>query len=539
MGKHWGHLLPVRRLPGALALLLIAALLLAPASPARAAAPVNDSRADATTWTYGHTYGNSNVEATNEAGETGTLSGCSGPGNAAVASSGHSVWFRFTPPASATYVLDIYYATFDTVLSVENQAGATLACNDDKASGDTTSRVQRALTGGVTYYIRLAGWSTASGTYTMSLIAQPPANNNRADAAILPLTADQPVNLLMADTESDEPNPPGCEYGLQQTVWYRYTANQTGRLLITNHSTWSARMRLFDVTSGVPELVVCDSYHDGSTGEIGSINQYVRAGRSYLLQVGRPSGAASSYGTTISASLVAAAQPANDSFATPTSLVGTGGSVDIEAGQMTTEAFEYPLYGSTVGSHSAWFRWTAPASGTLALSVPNSLQSTRVWADVPYPYLLDATGLGTLAYPSVGATRTVPVVKGTTYRVLADWRSPFAFTMTYAFTSNGTDDTPPATAPDRPAAPSVKVKGRKAVLSWATPDDGGAAITGYTLAVKIKAAGRRHTVARGLDAAAARTVLKRLKPGKYRVTLTAANAVGSSAPSPVLRFRVR
>ncbi|WP_181410802.1 hypothetical protein [Nocardioides humi] len=394
-----------RRLPGGLALLLIVGLLLTPAAPARAVVGLgNDNRANALLWEYGHTYGDSTADATNEAGETGALSGCDGP-QPTVPSSAHSVWFRFTPSRTAIYVFDVTSAGFDTVLSIETSAGSTIACNDDKVTGDTKSKVAKELIAGQTYYIRLAGWSTASGAYIMTMRALPPMNNDRADATYLSTSLDHAaVSLLEADTETDELDPPGCEYGMQQTVWFRYHANSTGRLSITNHWVHGTRMRLFEVTAGDPQVMVCDSYHDGLTGDDGLINQYVTAGRDYLLQIGRPSGGSIQGGTSISTSFAASLRPANDSFATPTTLTGSTGAVDVEAAQMTTEPWEFPLYGATVGWRSAWYRWTAPSSGTLRLTFPPNGQNVLVWADVAYPELLDRDGLGTITYPRAAGT---------------------------------------------------------------------------------------------------------------------------------------
>ncbi|WP_418058324.1 fibronectin type III domain-containing protein [Pimelobacter simplex] len=510
------------------ALLLLTALpaglvALAVPAPAQAAAPGNDNRSDATTMQYGHTYGVTTTEATTEAGEAQPCG----------VTSGHSVWYRFVPTVSATYVLDAVGSSLDTVVSVESAAGTTLGCNDDADPGTRGSRLEIPLSSGTTYFVRVAGFGSTSGNFLMSLLAKPPANDDRAAAANLVLGGSREVPLLQATTEPDEPSA-DCEYGLQHTVWFRYVPAQAGRLTIGNGNTWAARMRLYDATPGTPEALVCDSYHDGDTGQYGTINQYVRPGRTYLLQVGTPSGGTAER-TLVSASFTAGAQPANDSFATPTRLDGTRGSVSVEAGRMTTEAFEWPLYGTSNGTglHSAWYRWTAPSSGTLRLTVPNGLQTVLAWKDVTYPWLLDATGLGTRgAAPDGGVVRTVPVTRGTTYRILADWRSPATFTLSYALDST-------ATAPAAPARAAVKVRGRKAVVTWRAPGDGGTAITGYTVTVRGTVAGKPRTIVRKVGPAARRTVLKGLKPGRYRVVVTATNAAGTSAASAPARFRVR
>ncbi|UUW89418.1 fibronectin type III domain-containing protein [Pimelobacter simplex] len=509
------------------ALLLLTALpaglvALAVPAPAQAAAPGNDNRSDATTMQYGHSYGVTTTEATTEAGEAQP---CGVP-------SGHSVWYRFSPSVSGFYVLDTVGSPLDTVVSVENSTGTTLGCNDDVERGVSGSRLEIAMTSGATYYVRVAGYGNASGNFLMYLLAKAPANDDRAAAANLTFNGSREVGLLQASTEPDEPSAE-CEAGLHSTVWYRYVPTQAGRLTIGNGNTWAARMRLFDATTSTPQALVCDSYHDGDTGQFGTINQYVRPGRTYLLQVGAPPGVTAER-TTIAAGFTPGTQPANDSFATPVRLGGTRGSVAVPAGQLTTEAFEWPLYGgSRTGLHSAWYRWTAPSSGTLRLTVPDGLQTVLVWKDVAYPWLLDGTGLGTrTAAPGGGVVRSVPVTRGTTYRILADWRSPAAFTVSYALDTT-------ATAPAAPARPTVKVRHRTAVVTWRVPADRGATITGYTLTVRGTVAGRKRTIVRQVGPAARRTVLRGLKPGRYRVVVTATNAIGTSPASPSVRFRIR
>lgn len=504
----------------ALALLLLVGLT-AIAAPAHAAPPGNDDRAGATSMQYGNSYGVTTTEATTQAGEAQPCG----------ITSGHSVWYRFTPSVSATYVLDTVGSPLDTVVSVENSAGTTLGCNDDASPGTPGSRLEIPLTSGATYYVRVAGYGSASGSFLMYLLAEPPANDDRAAAANLPFNGSREVGLLQASTEPDEPSAE-CEAGLHHTVWYRYVPTQAGRLTIGNGNTWAARMRLYDATTSTPQALVCDSYHDGDTGQLGRIDQYVRPGRTYLLQVGAPPGVTAER-TTVAAGFTPGAQPANDSFATPARLSGLRGSFSVAAGQLTTEGFEWPLYGaSRVGLHSAWYRWTAPASGTLRLTTPDALQTIKVWKDVAYPGLLDPTGLGTLVTSPGATVRTLPVTRGTTYRVLADWRSPATFTVSYALDTT-------ATPPAAPARTRVKVRPRTAVVTWSAPADGGASITGYTVTVRGTVAGRKRTIVRKVGPAARRTVLRGLKPGRYRVVVTATNLAGTSAPSKTVRFRIR
>jgi hypothetical protein len=96
------------------------------------------------------------------------------------------VWFSFTAPATASYMVSSCGTVFDTVLSVFSVFGAPacdslaeIACNDDSCNGTTddpspgpgpgsglASVISRVvLTAGDVYYIRLASWDAAGGRY--------------------------------------------------------------------------------------------------------------------------------------------------------------------------------------------------------------------------------------------------------------------------------------------------------------------------------------------------------------------------------------
>jgi LPXTG-motif cell wall-anchored protein len=86
---------------------------------------------------------------------------------------------------------------------------------------------------------------------------------------------------------------------------------------------------------------------------------------------------------------------------------------------------------------------------------------------------------------------------------------------------------PAPTAPAAPAAPAVSVGGASpagahVALTWTAPADGGSAITGYTVSL---GAGRTAEV----DARSTSFTFDGVAPGTYAATVTAHNAVGSTA----------
>ncbi|MGB8647558.1 MAG: carbohydrate binding domain-containing protein, partial [Anaerolineae bacterium] len=98
---------------------------------------------------------NQDITGATTAGDDPTLSCIGGQGYA-------SVWFAFTPSTNGALSANTTGSGYDTVLGVwKGSRGAlsNVACNDD-SGGNVTSMVSAALTGGTTYYIEVAAYSS-------------------------------------------------------------------------------------------------------------------------------------------------------------------------------------------------------------------------------------------------------------------------------------------------------------------------------------------------------------------------------------------
>lgn len=85
----------------------------------------------------------------------------------------HSVWYRFTAPGSATYVVDTFGSTYDTVLAVmTGSCGAFTVhhCNDDTST--LQSQIVFTATAGQTYYIEVTSFSSGAGGVLLLHLAQ-------------------------------------------------------------------------------------------------------------------------------------------------------------------------------------------------------------------------------------------------------------------------------------------------------------------------------------------------------------------------------
>lgn len=102
----------------------------------------------------------------------GTTVGATNDGTASCGASDFSpdVWLKFTSPASASYSIDTFGSSFDTVLSVHSAcpgSGFELACNDDTLG--LRSAVTVGVVAGNTVWIRVSGFDGAAGPFELQL----------------------------------------------------------------------------------------------------------------------------------------------------------------------------------------------------------------------------------------------------------------------------------------------------------------------------------------------------------------------------------
>lgn len=123
----------------------------------------NDTCANATAVVNGGTYSGSTASATVD-----------GSASCGSSSTTRDVWFKYTAPAAGTLRVDSCGSAYDTVVSLHSACAGTsanqLVCNDDcggSPCGGVNSCISRAVTTGVTYYVRVSGYNGASGSFTL------------------------------------------------------------------------------------------------------------------------------------------------------------------------------------------------------------------------------------------------------------------------------------------------------------------------------------------------------------------------------------
>lgn len=266
----------------------------------------------------------SNTGATREAGE---------PSHAGSPAS-HSIWFAWTPAASGTATIDTVGSSFDTVLAVYTgtrvDALTGVAENDDIVSGQQQqSRVSFAAAAGTTYRIAVDGWGGATGSVALGWsLAASTADTTPPDTTI--------------------------------------TSGPSGTVTSTSAS--------FSFAASEPASFACSL--DGAAFVACSAPAAYSglAAGSHSFQVRATDAAGNVDPTPASATWTvspASSGPANDAFSSAQWLSGASGQASGSNVGATKEAGE-PSHALDAGGHSVWYRWTAPADGTLAVDLAGS-----------------------------------------------------------------------------------------------------------------------------------------------------------------------
>jgi hypothetical protein len=194
-------------------------------------APANDDCVNAATLTI------------NGAPVTGNVDGASSSAAACSGSASYDVWYKFTPASSGDYVVAVSpSASFDALFQVFDACGGTAltsitnntmqgtaSCIDGPSDGELENAVY-ALTGGVTYYVRVYDYESFGTAYPFSTtfqiqVAAKLANDDCSNPT--PLTncaAPLVVNNPHLATWSSVIN---CASASDNDLWFSFVANAT------------------------------------------------------------------------------------------------------------------------------------------------------------------------------------------------------------------------------------------------------------------------------------------------------------------------
>ncbi|MFN8150401.1 MAG: hypothetical protein U0R24_04665 [Solirubrobacterales bacterium] len=285
----------------------------------------------------------------------------------------NSAWYSFTSAGTGTVAVDACDSLFDTRIAVYTGSAVNaltpVASNDDSAGcglGGTASRVEFPAAAGQTYRIAVDG-KTASDVGQFHIdVAGPPTNDLFANAEDLGATVatETSGDSAHAGTEPSEPAIQGDPAA--NSVWYRWTAPQSGPVRIdTCGSDFDTMLAVYtgSIPAALSEVASNDDDTTLPTCDNGDslVSFTVAEGQTYAIAVDGKAGASGFL------HLALVAKPLNDDFADATLLDGTS---DFGSGFTTLAGGEpgEPQHGGVGSGHSLWFSWTAPVGGLVELS---------------------------------------------------------------------------------------------------------------------------------------------------------------------------
>ena len=246
-------------------------------------------------------------------------------------------------------------------------------------------------------------------------VPAPPINNHFSSAQSISGEVGTVGGTTVAATkEAGEPNHAGNAGG--RSVWFRWAAPGTGTFVF--HTFGSALDTLLAVYTGasVNALTLIGSNDDAGSGGTSRVNFSAVAGTEYRIAVDGFSGAAGNF------SLGWVRGPANDHFADALLLAGNFGTATANNIFATKESGE-PNHAGDEGGSSLWFRWVAPAGGSLVFDTQGSdfdtLLGVYSGASVNALTTLAANDDGGPGFGTTSAL-TNQVVEGATYSIAVD-----------------------------------------------------------------------------------------------------------------------
>ena len=394
---------------------------------------------------------------------------------------GHSVWFRWTAPASGPVLLTATTGDWALWPSADvytgGSVGALTSVARAPAAGYESETIWNAIAG-TTYSIALdTRGETArdddAGVVALSLAQTGAAPANDGFASAQAIAGDSgSVTGTSANASPQAGEPP---IGGGRTVWYRWTPATGGRVTLTPSASGSfyydfPRVAVYTGASLTAlTRVPVELAPNPNWPQPAPFRFRVDPGVTYYLQVdgSNPTPGAPEAGPfTLQWSTLA-----GDYFSGPVRLAGAAGTARANTTLATKEAGE-PAHARNVGGHSLWFAWTPAVSGDVTLDTAGTAFDSllAVYTGSTLATLTEVASNDD-APGSATSALTFAAVAGTTYRIAVDGYSGAAGDLTLAWSTAGvaTDATPPSVALTAPAAGAFV--GRQVTVAADATDD--------------------------------------------------------------------
>jgi subtilisin family serine protease len=146
-------------------------------------------------------------------------------------------WFKFQAVAGRRYVFSTQLGTLnDTVLTLYDRNGATVLGYNDDSNGSRASRIQWTAPTSGTYFLQVAGYQTATGSYRLNLTGQntAPALASIADQTLSRGQTTLQLTLQASDPDGDRLSYTAQAYAYDPVAQRAYQLN--GQLHLTQYS---------------------------------------------------------------------------------------------------------------------------------------------------------------------------------------------------------------------------------------------------------------------------------------------------------------
>jgi hypothetical protein len=275
-----------------------------------------------------------------------------------------TIWYRWAPPADVRASLSVVASSNSTALSVYR--GSRVDALTSLAAADGYNR-RAAVTfrarHGETYWIAVAGGERVDLTLDS---LESPRNDDFEDAERL-----SGARVDLSGTTSgatEEPGEPGGGYGYKRSVWFAWTAPESGRATFdVEAAEWRAGMALYrgDSLAGLSKVAEARSDYGHAQRTV-----QVVAGETYRLVVAGDYYEHGAFDVAIRLNR----PPPNDAFHGAQELRGVRDS----AHGTTLGAWYEP--GEPLQRPTTWYRWQAPTSGWTELATEGSETDTEIGA---------------------------------------------------------------------------------------------------------------------------------------------------------------
>lgn len=331
-----------------------------------------------------------------------------------------SVWWDWTAPATGHVTIDTFGSDFDTTMGVYTGPNTVLlnqvASNDDAVG--LQSAVNFDTVAGTTYHIAVAGYQGATGHISLNLNLLP-GNDNFANAFLFgPGTA---VGTNVNTTgETGEPNHAGVA-GTLNSAWWQWTAPFNGTATLdTFGSNFNTVLAVYTGSSVNALTEVTSNNNDGISMQ-SKVIFHVTAGTTYHIAVD-----GTGFAPLGIIQLNLAAVPTNDFFSEAFTLTGFTASGTNNNINYTGEPGEPNHAGVSADSlgnlASAWWNWTAPATGLVTIDTTGSTFDTTlgVYTGNAVNALTQVAANDDISFVIPQSSVTFTAIAGTTYHIAVD-----------------------------------------------------------------------------------------------------------------------